>query len=63
MIEKYVGPDAFRKGVVSYLKKYSYSNAAGEDFWNEVARVTGQAGRSDHAQLRGPDRRAGADRT
>jgi aminopeptidase N len=42
MTEKYVGPDAFRKGVASYLKKYSYSNAAGEDFWNEVARVTGK---------------------
>ena len=42
MIEKYVGPDAFRKGVASYLKKYSYSNAAGEDFWTEVARVTGK---------------------
>jgi aminopeptidase N len=42
MIEKYVGPDAFRKGVASYLKKYSYSNAAGEDFWSEVARVTGK---------------------
>ena len=42
MIEKYVGPDAFRKGVASYLKKYWYSNAAGEDFWNEVARVTGK---------------------
>ena len=34
--------DAFRKGVASYLKKYSYSNAAGEDFWTEVARVTGK---------------------
>jgi aminopeptidase N len=42
MIEKYVGPDAFRKGVASYLKKYAYSNAAGEDFWSEVARVTGK---------------------
>ena len=42
MIETYVGPEAFRKGVASYLKKYSYSNAAGEDFWSEVARVTGK---------------------
>jgi aminopeptidase N len=42
MIEKYVGPDAFRTGVASYLKKYSYNNAAGEDFWTEVARVTGK---------------------
>jgi aminopeptidase N len=42
MIETYVGPEAFRKGVASYLKKHSYSNAAGEDFWSEVARVTGK---------------------
>ena len=35
-------PEAFRKGVASYLKKHSYSNAAGEDFWSEVARVTGK---------------------
>jgi aminopeptidase N len=42
MIESYVGRDAFRKGVASYLKKYSYGNAAGEDFWSEVTRVTGK---------------------
>jgi aminopeptidase N len=40
MIEAYVGPEPFRKGVSSYLSKYSSSNAAGEDFWNEVTRVT-----------------------
>jgi aminopeptidase N len=40
MIEAYVGPEAFRKGVSSYLSKYAQSNAAGEDFWNEVTRVT-----------------------
>jgi aminopeptidase N len=42
MIERYVGAEPFRKGVASYLKKFSYSNAAGEDFWSEVARVTGK---------------------
>ena len=42
MIEAYVGPDAFRQGVASYLKRFSYANAAGEDFWNEVAKVTGK---------------------
>jgi aminopeptidase N len=42
MIESYVGPDAFRRGVASYLKRFSYANAAGEDFWNEVAGVTGR---------------------
>lgn len=42
MIEAYVGPEAFRRGVSSYLKKFSYGNAAGADFWTEVARVTGK---------------------
>src|SRR4030095_9633616 len=42
MIESYVGPEAFRKGVASYLKRFSYAHAAGEDFWNEVAKVTGK---------------------
>jgi aminopeptidase N len=41
-IENYVGPDLFRKGVASYLRKYSFANAAGQDFWTEVARVTGK---------------------
>lgn len=40
MVEAFVGPEAFRKGVSSYLTRYSSSNAAGEDFWNEVTRVT-----------------------
>ena len=40
MIEAYVGPEAFRKGVSSYLAKYALGNAAGEDFWTEVTRVT-----------------------
>ncbi len=39
-IENYVGAEEFRKGVMSYLKKYSFANASGEDFWNEIARVT-----------------------
>jgi aminopeptidase N len=40
MIEAFVGPEKFQKGVSSYLSKYSLGNAAGEDFWNEVTRVT-----------------------
>ena len=42
MLEAFVGPELFRKGITSYLTKYSYGNAAGEDFWNEMTRVTGQ---------------------
>jgi aminopeptidase N len=42
MIESYVGSDAFRQGVASYLKRFAYANASGEDFWSEVAKVTGR---------------------
>ena len=42
MVESYVGPELFRKGVASYIAKYAYKNAAGEDFWTEMARVTGR---------------------
>jgi len=40
MVESFVGPEKFRAGVSSYLAKYSLGNAAGEDFWNEMTRVT-----------------------
>ena len=42
MIESYVGPADFRRGVSSYLKRFAYGNAAGEDFWTEMRRVTGK---------------------
>jgi len=42
MIEGFAGPEAFRKGISSYLTKFSYGNAAGEDFWGELTRVTGR---------------------
>jgi aminopeptidase N len=40
MIEAYVEPERFRRGVSSYLAKYAEGNAAGEDFWTEMTRVT-----------------------
>ena len=40
MVEAYVGADAFRRGVSSYLSKYANGNAAGEDFWMEMTRTT-----------------------
>jgi aminopeptidase N len=42
MVESYVGTEPFRRAVASYIKKYAYGNAAAEDFWNEVTRVTGK---------------------
>jgi aminopeptidase N len=42
MIEAYVGPVSFRRAIRSYIRKHAYGNAAGEDFWTELARVTGK---------------------
>jgi aminopeptidase N/puromycin-sensitive aminopeptidase len=40
MIEAYVGPDVFRKGVNAYLEKHAYGNATSEDFWNAIAEAS-----------------------
>jgi len=34
MLEAYVGPESFRKGVNLYLTQHSYANATASDFWN-----------------------------
>ncbi len=33
MVENYIGPEAFRKGVHNYLAAHLYDNATAEDFW------------------------------
>ncbi len=33
MVEEWIGPNAFRDAIRTYLKKYSFGNAAAEDFW------------------------------
>ncbi len=42
MVEHWVGEEPFRAGISTYLKKYSWDNAAGEDFWNTMASATKQ---------------------
>ncbi|MEM3238351.1 MAG: M1 family metallopeptidase [Thermoplasmata archaeon] len=42
MIEAYVGLDNFRDGVRKYLTKFAYSNAEGQDLWNEIETITKQ---------------------
>ncbi|HKW76892.1 MAG TPA: M1 family metallopeptidase [Terriglobales bacterium] len=42
MIESYVTPDVFRRGVNAYLRKFAYSNATAEDFWRSVAAASGR---------------------
>src|SRR5438876_3532160 len=41
MIEAYIGPDKFQKGVSKYLQQFRYSNAAGSDLWNHLQQASG----------------------
>ena len=40
--EAFVGSELFRRGVMTYLRTFSYANATGDDFWTTVARATGK---------------------
>jgi aminopeptidase N len=42
MVEHYVGPAAFQKGVDKYMQAHKYSNATAEDFWNLMTASTGK---------------------
>ena len=36
MVEGYVGPGLFRKGINAYLSKHAYGNATAPDFWTTI---------------------------
>jgi aminopeptidase N/puromycin-sensitive aminopeptidase len=42
MEENWVGEETFRDGIRAYLKKFSYSNAAAEDWWGTMTASTKQ---------------------
>ncbi|WP_041856320.1 M1 family metallopeptidase [Candidatus Korobacter versatilis] len=42
MLEGYIGPEVFRKGVNSYLEAHKYGNATAEDFWGAMAKASGR---------------------
>ncbi|HEY7402892.1 MAG TPA: M1 family metallopeptidase, partial [Candidatus Angelobacter sp.] len=42
MVESYVSPDVFRRGVNVYLRKFAYSNATAEDFWGSLTTASGR---------------------
>jgi aminopeptidase N/puromycin-sensitive aminopeptidase len=42
MVESYVSPEVFRRGVNSYLHKFQYGNATAEDFWNTLSQASGR---------------------
>ena len=46
MLEKYAGPETFRKGLHIYLKKHAYGNATKHDLWGAVEGAsTGKTGK------------------
>src|SRR5437870_211607 len=42
MIEKWIGPETFRKGVLAYLSDHEWKNARGADLWNALSKASGQ---------------------
>ena len=42
MIESYLGPDTFRKGINAYLQAHAFGNATSQDFWSAMAAASGK---------------------
>jgi aminopeptidase N len=42
MIENYLGPDPFRKGINAYLQAHAYGNGTSQDFWTAMAAASGK---------------------
>jgi aminopeptidase N len=42
MVEAYLDPEIFRKGVNEYLQKHAYGNATAEDFWSQMTASSGK---------------------
>ncbi|HEY1939140.1 MAG TPA: M1 family metallopeptidase [Candidatus Angelobacter sp.] len=42
MVESYVGPETFRRGINTYLRKFQFRNATAEDFWTVMSQVSGR---------------------
>jgi aminopeptidase N len=42
MVESYVSPEVFRRGVNVYLRRFMYGNATAEDFWTALSAASGR---------------------
>ena len=42
MLERYLGPEAFRKGLNLYLSRHTYGNARTEDLWDAMGEASGR---------------------
>ncbi|KAK7085111.1 hypothetical protein SK128_002659, partial [Halocaridina rubra] len=40
MLENFMGPDEFRKGVRNFLRRFKYANAITQDLWDELEKVS-----------------------
>jgi aminopeptidase N len=42
MLEQYLGPDVFQRGVNAYLERHAWKNATADDFWATLAATSGK---------------------
>lgn len=42
MIERWIGEEAFQKGVQNYMQKHAWSNTEASDLWNALAKSSGK---------------------
>ncbi|MDB5906502.1 MAG: aminopeptidase [Massilia sp.] len=42
MLENYVGADAWRNGVRSYMRQHAYKNTVSDDLWREIDKAAGR---------------------
>jgi aminopeptidase N len=42
MLEAYVGPEAWRRGVQAYMRAHAYGNTVSDDLWKQVERAAGK---------------------
>jgi aminopeptidase N len=42
MLQEYLGPEVFQKGIQHYLRVYKYSNATSSDLWNSLELESGK---------------------
>jgi alanyl aminopeptidase len=42
MMEEWMGSEAFRKGVMSYIEANAWGNAVGDDLWNSLSEASGK---------------------
>jgi aminopeptidase N len=42
MLEQWLGPEVFRRGLAAYMRERRYSNAAAGDLWHHLARASGR---------------------